>query len=181
MVKKGFTLIELLVVMGIIGLMSAIIIVAVSAARRTARDGRRLADVKTLKNAIDQTYLKSGKYPIVGSEAVTTDCNASKTMALLKTAIDAIIPGVYPTNVIHDPTVATDYTYIWGGTVVGTTCPADASYGLLVKFENPRTIGTTYYDSTSRRYFCKTGTNLHAGWWDNAATPAVNEAPNCDF
>ncbi len=54
--QKGFTLIELLVVIGIIGILAAIVLVAVNPGRQfaQARDTQRRADLYSITNAIYQ-------------------------------------------------------------------------------------------------------------------------------
>jgi len=54
--QKGFTLIELLVVIGVIGILAAVVLVAVNPGRQfaSARDTQRRADLYSITNAIYQ-------------------------------------------------------------------------------------------------------------------------------
>jgi prepilin-type N-terminal cleavage/methylation domain-containing protein len=61
--QKGFTLIELLVVIAIIGLLSSIVLAALSSARSRARDGDRIETLVSLRNALELYYTKHGNYP----------------------------------------------------------------------------------------------------------------------
>ncbi len=52
--KKGFTLIELLAVIAIIAILAAMGLVAYSSAQASARDAKRIGDMKVLQNAFEQ-------------------------------------------------------------------------------------------------------------------------------
>lgn len=60
----GFTLIELLVVISIIGLLSSIVFTSLSSARASARDARRLSDIRQIQTALELYYADHGAYPI---------------------------------------------------------------------------------------------------------------------
>lgn len=61
--ESGFTLIELLVVISIIGLLASLVLVGLKTVRAKSRDARRIADVKTLRGALDSYYVNKKQYP----------------------------------------------------------------------------------------------------------------------
>jgi len=71
--KKGFTLIELLIVIAIIGILAAIIIVNLSAARTKSRDAKRKSDINNIKTALDLYFDANESYPTVDSYDVKPD------------------------------------------------------------------------------------------------------------
>lgn len=65
--KEGFTLIELLVVISIIGLLSSIVLVALSSTRQKARDSKRASDMNQMTKALE-LYLDTNKsYPVAAN------------------------------------------------------------------------------------------------------------------
>ncbi|MDD5071569.1 MAG: type II secretion system protein [Patescibacteria group bacterium] len=61
--ESGFTLIELLVVIAIIGLLSSMAVYALNVARMKARDAKKLADFRSISNALQMFYDKNGQMP----------------------------------------------------------------------------------------------------------------------
>lgn len=62
----GFTLLELLIVVAIIGLLAAIVVVALNGAREGGRDGGRKTQVQEFIKALELYYSDNGVYPAPG-------------------------------------------------------------------------------------------------------------------
>lgn len=75
---KGFTLIELLVVISIIGLLSSIVLGALSEARDKGEDSKKLQMVSEWKKALELYYDANGQYP-----ATSTLTNNNSNFACL--------------------------------------------------------------------------------------------------
>jgi general secretion pathway protein G len=63
MKNKAFTLIELLVVFSLIGIMIGVSLVAYSSTRKSARDGKRKADLEQIRSALEMYRSDVGSYP----------------------------------------------------------------------------------------------------------------------
>ncbi|MBI2004932.1 prepilin-type N-terminal cleavage/methylation domain-containing protein [Patescibacteria group bacterium] len=77
MFKKGFTLIELLVVIAIIGILAGIIIPNLATARQSARDARRISDIKNIQLTLALYYNDNLHYPNNLSELQTSGYTSS--------------------------------------------------------------------------------------------------------
>jgi type II secretion system protein G len=61
--QHGFTLIELIVVISILAILSGVLVPRVTNHMKSARDARRLADIKAVRNAVEQYFVDKGEYP----------------------------------------------------------------------------------------------------------------------
>lgn len=112
-VRRGFTLIELLVVIAIIGLLASIVLASLSTARAKARDAKRLADIESVKLALELYYSDNGKYPPTQSGP---ECAGNATCVGNLTSLTT---GGYIGQLPADPThkgTAYDYRYATDGT-----------------------------------------------------------------
>jgi len=71
-IDAGFTLMEILLVITIIGILAAIVMTGLSAARSKARDAVRLTDLQTIASALEFYYSDAGHYPVALGEV--TEC-----------------------------------------------------------------------------------------------------------
>jgi len=69
-VKRGFTLIELVVVISVLAILSGVLVPRVNSHMKAARDARRLADIKTIRNAVEQYYMDKGEFPAANANAL---------------------------------------------------------------------------------------------------------------
>jgi len=73
--RKGFSLVELAVVITILGILATIGMVSFTRAQRSARDGRRKADLQAIQTALGLYYRDQGRYRYPPQEAT---CVSSK-------------------------------------------------------------------------------------------------------
>ena len=115
--KKGFTLIELLVVIAIIGLLATLAIVGLNSARVKARDVKRKADLRQIRNALEMYAQENGIYPPAGACAYGTNCYVYSTAG--NSWIPALVPylpkqPVDPVNNLGGPWTDGHYSYSYG-------------------------------------------------------------------
>ena len=112
--KKGFTLLELLVVIGIMGILIAIGVQSYTTLNKQARDGRRIADLQSVRTALESYRSQNGVYP---------------------PNLSPIVPSGYLNAIPADPVPVRQYVYL-----PVTTEQGQASYALCASRELPGTL-----------------------------------------
>ncbi len=104
-ITTGFTLMELLIVISIIGILVTIAMVSFTSAQKTARDTRRVNDMKAMQNAWEQYYAdNNANYPATCTIATT------------------YLPGGIPTEPKSGTAYTTIYTGNWSTCTITTYC-----------------------------------------------------------
>ena len=68
MKKAGFTIIELMIVITIIGILSAISVVALNGVRKNSRDSKRILDLERMQIALEFYFMDNSDYPNIHIE-----------------------------------------------------------------------------------------------------------------
>ncbi len=96
--ERGFTLIELLVVIVIIGILMGILLVSYQGTRKTARDGKRKADLEQIRSALQLYHADCGQYPpsasVSSGSSLSSNCPGSSVGYMREVPSDPL-SGIY--------------------------------------------------------------------------------------
>ena len=105
--SKGFTLVEMLIVIAVIAILAGVVLTGVTGFQATARDTRRIGDLKNTQNFLELYYNKCGYYPggiDAGGDCTTTD---PASWSQLEDSMEPDVTSNFP----NDPVTGRTYYY----------------------------------------------------------------------
>ncbi|PIR87699.1 MAG: hypothetical protein COU10_03145 [Candidatus Harrisonbacteria bacterium CG10_big_fil_rev_8_21_14_0_10_45_28] len=177
--KKGFTLIELLVTIGILAVLATVVVLVLNPAElfRQARDGQRISDLSTTRDAIN-LYLTVDSTPTIASAGPFSTSNAtcSFTTCTVRNvytvtnggwvAIDLTDGGALQSSIAtlpRDPTNSAIYQYSYKGNTSALTFELDGRLESVKHRDLMTTDGgdkNTCSSYTEATCYFETGSNL---------------------
>ena len=127
--NRGFTLIEMLIVIAVIAVLAGVVLAGVSGFQQSARDTRRVGDLRNTQNYLELFFNKCGHYPVSdssGSNCGTPGTEGSVSWSTVSTALEGVT-----SNVPDDPGAG---TYEYGVSSTGL------EYVLKATFERENNI-----------------------------------------
>ena len=167
-VRRGFTLVELLVVIAIIGILVALLLPAVQAAREAARRmscSNNLKEIGIALHNYHDTYNSLPPGKITHGPCCGTESGTSWAISILPYLEQSGLADLYPytASTIHGP-----YKEFREARVEVYVCPSDQNTDKLeVPESGPGSTANAKFHPGSYRCVGGRSTATSTGWWDN--------------
>ena len=139
---KGFTLIEMILVVTIIAILATSVLVGLGGARTSARNARRVADLRNLQNGLELYYNKNGYYCPGSGYSTLTTC----LQGLMRLPQDPLSSSGW--RYYYQSTGRTNQGYILGARLEGVTLSdsimQDSLSGVSVEGNQCKTCSSDY-------------------------------------
>jgi prepilin-type N-terminal cleavage/methylation domain-containing protein len=139
---QGFTLIEMILVVTIIAILATSILAGLGGARTSARNARRVADLRNLQNGLELYYNKNGYYCPGSGYSTLTTC----LQGLMRLPQDPLSSSGW--RYYYQSTGSTNQGYILGARLEGVTLSdsimQDSLSGVSVEGNQCKTCSSDY-------------------------------------
>ncbi len=149
--RGGFSLIELVVVILILSVLAGALVPRVTDRMAAARDARRMQDVSTIRDAVEQYHLDKGAYPPPVNNAAFGGWDVSQDGNFITELVETGYLREPPTDPINDDTYHYRY-YVYPQGSGG--CVSDGPFYVLgirnFETEDARTKNQGYFKCSTR-------------------------------
>lgn len=115
--SRGFTLIEMLIVIAVISILAGIVLVGITGFQESARDTKRIGDMRSIQNSLELFFTRCGHYPVDGNGCVG-GASGSGVVTWSNLGNSLVAAGVVSSNarVLNDPQASAtrNYEYAYG-------------------------------------------------------------------
>ena len=126
--KRGFTIIELVVVLSILAILSGVLVPRMKNYMRAEKDAKRLADIKRIRNAVEQYHMDRGEYPAPNPNSNFGGWEVSSDGTFLRELVDTGYLDESLTDPVNDSTYHYRYFVYEAGSY---SCQGGSKYYVL--------------------------------------------------
>lgn len=184
--KKGFTLIELLIVIAILAILGSAVVVVLNPAEILAqtRDGTRISDLNTLRNAINTYLVNTTESPLnLGACTAGGRCTANPGAAAGPFATTTCATVTAATNITGTGWIDVNFGTVSGGSPV-SALPLDPtnSTTYLYAYMCAESISTGYvFELNTKMESTKFAAKMTADGGNNASWYEMGTDPGLDL
>jgi prepilin-type N-terminal cleavage/methylation domain-containing protein len=140
--QAGFTIIEMLIVVTILAMLAGVLVPVLQAGQETARDSRRMQDLRTVQAGLADYFRSEGGYPNTSDEWQNDNDNGYGAAGYIPSLVPAFLPALPRDPDPQYPTATAHYMYRSNGLeykfVLNGTPEDEASFAEGFPFFDPQ-------------------------------------------